>query len=242
MGANVTAVAIGFVCALAFAPARAAVCPPTATVSGAARIVEPVRAILRAHDVSTDARTCSGDATRVQASLAAEPGARGYVLRIEDPFGRKSERRVGDAETAASLIESWLAPETESLPAPVSRSTLARAQVADEPEKRAQEPDPIGNWRITGALEIATSGEDSLWYGGAITACGTIGALCVGGRLRLMRDDALLDLDHDAGGRIRDRAPGAGRAAAHVGRRDADSDAGLRCRAHPCRRAHDRRR
>jgi hypothetical protein len=185
---------------LAYGRASAAACSPS--VTGAARIVEPVRAILRDHDASTEARECGEAAKRVHAWLIGEPGARGYVLRIEDPFGRQSERRVADAETAASLIESWLAPGTESVSEPAAPSTAARAQVDDETETRAAPPKASdADWRVTGAAEIGTSGGDSLWYGGTLTACGSVGALCVGGRLRLARDDNFFDLDHDSGSR-----------------------------------------
>jgi len=198
----VTATTIGLSCLLAHGRASAAICPPSATVTGAPRIVEPVRAILRDHDLTTTASACTGAEKRVQAWLIAEPGGRGYVLRIEDPFGRRSERRIGDAETAASLIESWLAPETETVPALNTQPGVAHQQATDETETRAAPPaaSPPG-WRVAGALELGTSGGDSLWYGSAVTACGTVGALCVGGRLRMARDDNFFDLDHDSGSR-----------------------------------------
>jgi hypothetical protein len=186
---------------LAFAQVSAATCPHAATVLGAARITEPVRAILRAHDVSTGDGECKETAARVQAWLIAEPGARGYVLRIQDPFGRKSERRISDAETAASLIESWLAPEAETAPVVAKRPAMAHAQVADQTETRAAKPPAGGGWRISGAAEIGISGGDSLWYGGSVTACGPVGALCLGGRLRMVHDDNFFDLDHDSGSR-----------------------------------------
>lgn len=193
---------MGLSCLLAYGRASAATCPASATVTGAARIVEPVRAILRDHEVLTDARECGEAAKVVHAWLIGEPGGRGYVLRIEDPFGRRSERRVGDAETAASLIESWLAPETESASEAAAPPAAARAQVADETERRAAPPNAsAAGWRVTGAAEIGISGADSLWYGGALTACGSVGALCVGGRLRIARDDSFFDLDHDSGSR-----------------------------------------
>ena len=197
----VTAAAVGLGSMLAFAQVSAATCPRAASVLGATRITEPVRAILRAHDVSTGNGECKETAARVQAWLIAEPGARGYVLRIQDPFGRKSERRISDAETAASLIESWLVPETESAPLVAERPHLARAQAADETEVRAVKPPDGGEWRIGGAAEIGISGGESLWYGGSVTACGSVGALCLGGRLRMVHDDNFFDLDHDSGSR-----------------------------------------
>ena len=187
---------------LASARVTAATCPHAATVLGAARIAEPVRAILRAHDVSTDDGECRATTARVQAWLIAESGLRGYVLRIQDPFGRKSERRISDAETAASLIESWLVPEAESLPVVAAQPTVARTQASDETEVRAAKPPPASaGWRISGAAEIGHSGGDSLWYGGSVTACGSVGALCLGGRLRMVHDDNYFDLDHDSGSR-----------------------------------------
>ena len=168
---------------------------------GANRIAEPVRAILRAHDVSTGDGQCKDTTARVQAWLIAEPGVRGYVLRIQDPFGRKSERRISDAETAASLIESWLAPESDGVAVVATGPAVARAQAADETETRAAKPTPSAGWRISGAAEIATSGEESLWYGASVTSCGSIGAVCLGGRLRMLHDDRFFDLDHDTGDR-----------------------------------------
>jgi hypothetical protein len=200
LSAIVTA-AIGLTSVLALARVSAATCPPAATVLGAARIVEPVRAILHAHDVSTGDGECGETTARVQAWLIGEPGVNGYVLRIQDPFGRKSERRISDAETAASLIESWLAPEAESVPVAATGSPVARTQATDETETRAAKPAPVAGWQISGAAEIGISGGDSLWYGGAVTACGSVGALCLGGRLRMVHDDNFFDLDHDSGSR-----------------------------------------
>jgi len=199
VSAVVTAAAIGLMSVLAFAQVTAATCPRAASVLGEARITEPVRAMLRAHDVSTG--ECKGTAARVQAWLIAEPGARGYVLRIQDPFGRKSERRISDAETAASLIESWLPPEADSAPLVAERAPVARAQAADENVIRAVKPPAGSDWRISGAAEIGISGGDSLWYGGSVTACGSVGTLCLGGRLRMVHDDNFFDLDHDSGSR-----------------------------------------
>jgi hypothetical protein len=201
VSAIVTAAALGLACTLAFARVGAAACPSSATVLGAARITEPVRAILRSHDVPTGAGECAQTTAGVQAWLIAEPGARGYVLRIQDAFGRRSERRISDAETAASLIESWLAPEAESAPQVAERPAVARPQATDETETRAAPPPASAGWRITGAAEIGVSGGDSLWYGGAVTACGSMGPLCVGGRLRMAHDDNFFDLDHDSGSR-----------------------------------------
>jgi hypothetical protein len=187
---------------LAFVQVSIATCPRAATVLGAARITDPVRAILRAHDVSTGNGECKEQAARVQAWLTAEPGVRGYLLRIQDPFGRKSERRISDAETAASLIESWLAPEAETAPVAAERPAVAGAQAADETEIRAAKPTAAAAaWRISGAAELATSGQESLWYGGSVTACGAVGPLCLGGRLRIAHDDRFFDLDHDTGDR-----------------------------------------
>jgi hypothetical protein len=165
-----------------------------ATVQGPPRIAEAVRAILRGHGAATPAGACAGPGVR--ASLLAEPGAKSYLLHIEDPFGRQSDRHVKDAETAASLIETWAQPAVETLPAlplpPVAqRSSTAEGDV----RSRAQLDAP--RWRIVGALEVAGSTDSSLWYGGAVTGCGPVGPLCLGGRLRLAVDNNPVGSNHD---------------------------------------------
>jgi hypothetical protein len=194
-GIILTAGVIGLSWGLALGGARAADCPPVAIVRGPSEIVASIRAILRAHEVATAVGSCPDHLVRV--TLFMEPGSRSYVLHIEDPFGRTSERRIGDAETAASLIESWALPAADDLPAPPPRPTALRRTA----EAQMPSPAPIdaSRWRLAGALEVAGGSDDSLWYGAALTGCRSLAALCVGGRLRVARDDSLVGPDRDVG-------------------------------------------
>jgi hypothetical protein len=187
-----TAGVIGLLGVLAIGGARAAVCPPVAIVRSPSEIGESVRVILRAHGVATAPGACPDQGVHV--TLFAQPGSRGYLLHIEDAFGRTSDRRVNDAETAASLIESWALPDAEGLPAPPPRqAAIHRVAAGDAPPSRVD----AARWRLTGALEVAGGTDSSLWYGGAVTACGSLAALCAGGRLRIARDDGLVGPDRD---------------------------------------------
>jgi hypothetical protein len=167
--------------------ASAMVCPPVAVLQGPTDVVLPIRAILRAHGVASELGACRADVVR--ASLIAEPGSRSVRLHIEDPFGRTSDRHVSDAQTAASLIESWAVPEEEILPPPRPVPALARRAPAVASSVRARnEPVP---WRLIGALEVAGGSDGSLWYGGTVSGCGRIASVCLGTRARIARDDGI---------------------------------------------------
>jgi hypothetical protein len=171
--------------------AGAAGCPPIAIVDGPTEIAAPIRTILRSHGLMTARLDCPDP--EVHVTLLKEPGVGSYLLHIRDPFGRQSVRHVDDAETAASLIESWSVADTDDLAAPPPALYL---RARDSGIRSAAASNPV-HWRVVGALELAAGGDRSLWYGGALTACGPVAALCVGGRLRMARDDDLTGPDRD---------------------------------------------
>jgi hypothetical protein len=190
---------VGIVAAALLASGRllaATGCPPVAVVDGSRAIVRSVRALLDAHGVGAESVACTEIA--VHALVVAEPDARGYRLHIVDGSGRVSERRVRDAVTAASLIESWAVPETDALvsPPPAVRSP-ARA-----PERISATATPVPQaaaWRLTAAAEVMEGTDRSVWFGGTVTGCARIGKLCLGGRLRYGRDDGLSGPDTQGG-------------------------------------------
>lgn len=172
--------------AAAETPATAASpCPPVAVVQGPAEIVQPIVAILQAHGLTSAPGRC-GD-RMVNASLAIDPGARGYRLHVRDAVGHSSDRRVPDAATAASLIESWALAEDADLWAPPTISTDAgngRELPAAPPER----PAAAGAAALFGlGAEMSFSSDDAIWWGGRATGCARIGALCVGGRAGFAR-------------------------------------------------------
>ena len=164
-------------------PATAAPpCPPVAVVQGPPEIVQPIVAILHGHGLSSAPGTC-GD-RMVNASLAVDADARGYRLRVRDAVGHSSDRRVPDAATAASLIESWALAEDADLWAPPTISPdaeIGRELPAAPPER------PAAAAHIGLGAEMSLSSDDSVWWGGRATACARVGALCVGGRAGFAR-------------------------------------------------------
>ena len=170
-------------CLCASLPAAAGTaCPPVAIVEGAAEIVTPVAAVLRRRGLRSEPSGCG---RVVRASLVARPGLNAYGLHIEDGYGRVSDREVADAGTAASLIESWAIDEDADVLAPrTAPTTIARAPAAP-PAPIAGAPEAF---RVTTRGEIATATDGSVWYGGALAACGRVGLMCLGGRARIARD------------------------------------------------------
>jgi hypothetical protein len=163
----------------------AAACPPTAVVVGAAEIVTPIAAVLRRRGVGAGPSDCG---RVVRASLAPSANLNTYSLHIEDGYGRVSDREVADAGTAASLIESWAIDEDADVlapraaPAPIETVTAAPAPAPAAPDLLAPA------WHVEALGELATGTDGSTWYGGAAAACGRLGPLCVGGRVRFARD------------------------------------------------------
>ncbi len=170
-------------CLFAGFPATAgAACPPVAIVEGAAEIVTPVAAVLRRRGLRSEPSGCG---RVVRASLVAKPGLNAYGLHIEDGYGRVSDREIADASTAASLIESWAIDEDADVLAPrAAPTTIARAPVAP-PVPLSGAP---GAFRVATRGEVASATDGSVWYGGALSACGRVGLMCLGGRARIARD------------------------------------------------------
>ena len=157
-------------------------CPPVAIVEGAAEIVTPVAAVLRRRGLRSEPSGCG---RVVRASLVARPGLNAYGLHIEDGYGRVSDREIADASTAASLIESWAIDEDADVLAPrAAPAAIARAPVAP-PVPLSGAPEAF---RVATRGEVATATDGSVWYGGALAACGRVGLMCLGGRARIARD------------------------------------------------------
>jgi len=173
-------------CVLASFPATAraasAACPPVAIVEGAAEIVTPVAAVLRRRGLRSEPSGCG---RVVRASLVTRPDQTAYALHIEDGYGRVSDREIADASTAASLIESWAIDEDADVLAPRGAPvTIESAPVAPLPPPTAA---PAA-FRVMTLGEISTASDGSVWYGGALAACGRVGSICLGGRARIARD------------------------------------------------------
>ena len=94
---------------------------------------EPAR-----HPVRAEPRQADGTA----AFVPSETIPTGYLLRVEDCFGRSNYREVFSAETAASLIESWavsqedtdsISPHSAVAPCEGGSTANANQPVPEEP-------------------------------------------------------------------------------------------------------------
>ena len=166
-------------------------CAPAAVVEGPAAIAGPVRAILQAHGVASSAAECPEKVVR--ASLLSESGSASYTLHIVDAFGRSSVRQVADAETAASLIESW------AVPGPGAPATVGPPAAAVSSGLTLAEGDQLPPWRLAGAVELSAGTDSSFWYGGSLTGCGRVAGECLGARVRLARDEGTGEPPGDQG-------------------------------------------
>jgi hypothetical protein len=116
-------------------------------------------------------------------------------VRVEDAFGRASERVVTEPESAATVIESWM---REDLSAPLLATQREAPrdipQASDEetpPEHAppASAPAPVREkprgFSVSALADTAVSTDGSLWLGMDANACMRFGMLCTGllGRL-----------------------------------------------------------
>jgi hypothetical protein len=152
-------------------------CERAVRVSGDAEAAAEVRTRLANRGVADGGVGCAPVRARVDRT--------GDGLRVEvvDGSGRRSERDVRDAATAVALIESWIEPEVVvgELATPARLDTTPVVAAA---RPRAGSP-AAGVMIVVGP---ARADDDSTWVVGAAGACGTIGAVCVGGRVEVARD------------------------------------------------------
>ena len=164
---------------LAVAPAAAGAvrCPPAAIVEGPPAIARPIANLLLQDGVGSPSAACAGQVVR--AYVSDKPNFKGYLLRVEDRFGRSNEREVLNAETAVSLIESWVFDEDADLVAARSVPVLAKSDPT--PVARSPESGASGGW-LMGVAEMSATSDGAGWWGGSVGGCLAVGAFCVGGR------------------------------------------------------------
>lgn len=160
---------------LASAHAHAAPCPE---LSGDPELVGAVSELLAARGVSCAA---------VHARVDWERGS--IVVRRDDTL--PVERKVADAATAATVIESWseravVEPLLASRPivvAAVATPTPAPVVVAT-----SAPPPPLprlGGVQLFGSLETSVANDRTEWIGGQVGACVMVGPICAAARLRI---------------------------------------------------------
>ena len=129
----------------------------------------------------------------------------GDSIRVEttDPNGRKSDRTVASAGSAAAIVESWL----EEDPTALSRQTAGAADdvtpraVAEQPPAPAAAPVPVpaitevtppvppsapnprAYFDLDGVAGVGFDG--SGWFGGGLSGCAALGRVCLGAGARV---------------------------------------------------------
>jgi hypothetical protein len=166
-------------------------------VTGDAAVAGPVSEALLAHGVAAPAE---GDACRSLAAHVdrAEDGVR---VEIVDPDGRRIERLVADAPSAATIIESWARPELleelfverdaplPALPALPPAVAVAAVSAVDDLQLRTQSSRrPLG---LSVAAEMSFATDGSLWSGAALSGCAWFGPACAGLTIRAATDSGM---------------------------------------------------
>ncbi|HEY2901769.1 MAG TPA: hypothetical protein VGL59_14395 [Polyangia bacterium] len=121
----------------------------------------------------------------IRARIEAHRDQTGFTLTIVDESGRTSARVFADAQTAASLIESWTLDEDAMLLAPASAANTARPQTAPPSLASIQSAARV---HLHVGPETSLAADRSVWLGVTLGACVRAGAICAGARLRSTRD------------------------------------------------------
>ena len=126
----------------------------------------------------------------VQATLV--PEGEGIRVALRDPQGRATDRLVSTVDTAAALVESWARRDIADplleprLPVHPPPPPLVAAPVDVVPLAPAAAAPAASVWTPVLRLD-GESWHRSMWLAVSGGACARIGALCVGGAMRLAR-------------------------------------------------------
>ncbi len=178
--------------------ARAEACPPAVVLSGAPTAVADVGEVLVARGIELGASDCGA----IEAHL--EQRGDELVIDVVQPGGAIVQRVVGEAQTAATVIESFTRTDVGD-PLLAIRAVPAdpRPTVRAFVEEPGPTPPPLRNPRgvhLFNAFETSFASDHTRWLGAHLGACVMLGPVCAGGRLRLAsvtdQPDAWADLFH----------------------------------------------
>jgi hypothetical protein len=170
---------------------------------------EPALIASVAQELTRRGNASGEDCTPLRVRLSLQGG--GYLMTIEDPSGRRSERQVASVEMVATLIETWMMSGVGELviaPAPPPPVVVA-----------APTPTPAPSRLVLAAqAESAWANDGSLWMGLGASACVRLGRLCVGTLVRFADDEGWAARDDVPGARSKLSALLIGRTALTFGR------------------------
>lgn len=141
-----------------------ALAAPCAGLDGDAALVDEVGAQLVARGV-----VCG----RVKATLDRD----GAAIVVRDDQAIPTVRRVGDATTAATVIESWTGVEDDLL---ASRPVVVVAERATPTAPTVQ----LRGWQVFAVGQTALANDGTAWLGFEGGACAMVGPICAAARLR----------------------------------------------------------
>ncbi len=116
-------------------------------------------------------------------------------LDLADPFGRSTRRVAGTVPGAAAVVASWA--RQSPIAVDVAPPALAPVASAAAPEVRRAVDAPAPRGGITLAVGSALDRDDRLWSEASISACVSVGPVCVGGLARVGRTRMLPSHDLD---------------------------------------------
>ena len=164
--------------------AAAPACPPAVLLVGEHEITATISAALETHGIAAPLEGCPfarAEVERVDDSL---------VLAIIDYDGRQSQRRVGDAAIAASVIESFAMTSGEATWTIMPVAPTVRDAEQPNVLTLRHEPTPARG-AIQAGPEFSAATDGSVWFGAHARGCVQLGRACVGGELRIARDAEL---------------------------------------------------
>ncbi len=158
-------------------------CKPSVVLEGIQQVTDPISRILVNRGLNTNPdRNCP----RIYATV--ENVEDEWKVEIRDSHNRWSNGTFDNPEAAATFIESWAIGDiglSLDLPPDMEAEEAKEPVTKESAKERARED---GSHLYFQGPEIAVGLEDesSLWLGGVVGGCKELGALRLGGALRLM--------------------------------------------------------
>lgn len=163
--------------------AAAEACSPAVVLAGDPQAIATIAELLSARGVALEASACG--------VVKAQVLRRGDQLTIlvEQTNGSTIERVVGEAQTAATVIESFARLEmgdpllaSRAFPREVSISPSVRIE---SPVQRSTASRSARGVQLFSAFETSYASDRTSWIGAHLGACVMLGPVCAAARLRL---------------------------------------------------------
>lgn len=168
--------------------AAAEACSPAVVLAGDPQAIATVAELLSARGVALEVGACG--AVKAQIERRGE----GLAIVVEQADGTTIERVVGEAQTAATVIESFTHGEMGD---PLLASRAFPREVATAPNVRLEAPVPRSaaqrsarGVQLFSAFETSYASDRTSWIGAHLGACVMLGPVCAAARLRLANVEA----------------------------------------------------